>query len=69
MMTEKRIREYREELIAEIKKLAEAKRVSSWELACERLWTLDFILGESGKPKYMHPEDRFAFAKTQEAAR
>jgi hypothetical protein len=69
MMNEKRIREYRAEVIEHIKQAAKLHNLYSWERACERVWTLDFILAETNKAQYIHPEDRFAFEKTQEAAK
>ncbi len=70
MMTEERIREYLEEAVTEIKRAVAWDNQSVWAVRCEKLWTLEFVLEETAKPKYIHPEDRFPFpAKTQEAAR
>ena len=69
MMNEKRVREYREMAILEVKKAARLKDRYSWERRCERLWTLDFVLEEPGKVGYVYPEDRFPFVKTAEAGR
>jgi hypothetical protein len=69
MMNEERIREYREEAIVNIQNAAKRHDLYLWELACERVWTLDFILHEATEEGYIHPEDRFPFGQAQEAAR